>query len=94
MVGAVLIPGGSAPKLSGSVAFNEFNSAWKWTAAAEHRFTGTMMSLFGNGTYYNNSAGNGWELFGGGRVFFDRPGQTLQGHDFEMPFAAARAITF
>ncbi len=81
-------------KLTGSVAFNEFNSAWKWTAAAEHRFSGTMVSLFGDGTYYNNDAGDGWEFFAGGRVFFDRPGQTLQGHDYDVPFAAARATTY
>ncbi|MCP4383815.1 MAG: hypothetical protein GY798_20815 [Hyphomicrobiales bacterium] len=81
-------------KLTGSVAYNEFNAAWKWTAETEHRFDGTMMSLFVNGTYYNNDDGDGWEAFAGGRFLFDQPGQTLQGHDFEVPFAAGRAITF
>jgi len=81
-------------KLSASVAFNEFNTAWKWTAGAEHRFTGTKVSLFGEGTYYHNTFGDGWEVFAGGRVFFDRAGETLQGHDYEVPFAAARPITY
>jgi hypothetical protein len=81
-------------KLTGGVAFNEFNTAWKWTAGAEHRFTGTKVSLFGEGTYYNNTFGDGWEVFAGGRVFFDRPGQTLQGHDHDVPFAAARPNTY
>jgi hypothetical protein len=81
-------------KLMGSVNYNEFNAAWKLTGGAEHRWDGTMVSLFGEGTYYTNSQGTGWEVFAGGRVSLDRPGQTLQGHDFEVPFAAARAITF
>ena len=81
-------------RLTGMVAYNSFNTAWAFTAEAEHRFDGTMFSLFADGTYYNNDAGTGWEVFGGGRVFLDRPGQTLQGHDHDVPFAAARAITF
>lgn len=81
-------------KIKGSVDYNEFNAAWKLTAGAEHRFDGTMVSLFGEGTYYTNNQGTGWEVFGGGRFFFDQPGQTLQGHDHEVPFSAARAITY
>lgn len=81
-------------KMTGSVAYNEFNEAWKLTAGTEHRFDGTMLSLFGEGTYYTNDLGDGWEVFGGARFFFDQPGQTLQGHDYEVPFSAARAITF
>jgi hypothetical protein len=81
-------------KLTGSVSFNEFNTAWKLTAGAEQRFTGTMVSLFGEGNYYTNSQGTGWEGFAGVRAFFDRPGQSLQRHDHDVPFASARAITF
>lgn len=84
----------SNTKLTGSVSYNEFNAAWKLTGGAEHRWDGTMVSLFGEGTYYTNSQGTGWEVFAGGRLSFGQPGQTLQGHDFEVPFAAARAITF
>jgi hypothetical protein len=81
-------------KLTGSVSFNEFNHAWKFTAGAEHRFPGTMASILGEATYYTNDQGDGWELFAGGRLFLDRRGQTLQGHDYDVPFAAARAITY
>ncbi|HET7714618.1 MAG TPA: hypothetical protein VFK86_03240 [Bauldia sp.] len=81
-------------KFTGLVSFNDYNSAWMLTAGAEHRFQGTMASIFADATYYTNDVGTGWELFAGGRLFFDKPGQTLQGHDYEVPFAAARAITF
>ena len=81
-------------KLTGTVTYNDFNSAWMLSAGGEHRIAGTMASLFADATYYTNDTGNGWELFAGGRLFFDKPGQTLQGHDHEVPFAAARAITF
>jgi hypothetical protein len=81
-------------KLTGTVSYNQFNAAWKLTAGAEHRFAGTVVSLFGEGTYYTQNLGTGWEVFAGGRIFFDQTGQTLQGHDHEVPFAAARAITF
>jgi hypothetical protein len=81
-------------KLTGSVSYNQFNAAWKLTAGAEHRFDGTMFSLFGEGTYYTQNLGTGWEVFAGGRIFFDPPGQTLQGHGHDVPFAAARTITY
>ncbi len=81
-------------KLTGSVSYNEYNAAWKLTAGAEHRFDGTMVSLFGEGTYYTNDQGTGWEVFAGGRLMLDRPGQTLQGHDHDVPFAAARPIMY
>lgn len=81
-------------KFTGSVTFNDFNNAWMLSAGAEHRFAGTMASIFADANYYTNDVGDGWELFAGGRLFFDKPGQTLQGHDYEVPFAAARAITF
>ena len=81
-------------KFTGTVSFNEDNSAWMLSAGGEHRFAGTPASIFADATYYTNDVGNGWELFAGGRLFLDRPGQTLQGHDYEIPFAAARAITF
>jgi len=53
-----------------------------------------MVSLFGEGNYYTNDQGTGWEGFAGVRIFFDRPGQSLQSHDHDIPFASARAITF
>lgn len=81
-------------KLTGSVSFNQFNAAWKLTAGAEHRFTGSILSLFGEGTYYTQNLGTGWEVFAGLRLFLDQPGQTLQGHDLDVPFAAARTITY
>ena len=81
-------------RLSGVVTYTDLNSAWALTGGLEHRFPGTVASLFADGTYYTNDYGNGWELFAGARLFLDKPGQTLQGHDNDMPFAAARAITF
>jgi len=81
-------------KLTGVVTYTDLNSAWALTGGLEHRLPGTIASIFADGTYYTNDQGNGWELFAGGRLFLDKPGQTLQGHDNEMPFAAARAITF
>ncbi len=81
-------------KLTGTVTYNDLNDAWMLSAGAEHRIAGTMAGIFADATYYTNDTGNGWELFAGGRLFFDKPGQTLQGHDHDVPFAAARAITF
>jgi len=81
-------------RLTGTVTYNDFNDAWMLSAGGEHRIAGTMASLFADANYYTNETGHGWELFAGGRLFFDKPGQTLQGHDHEVPFAAARAISF
>jgi hypothetical protein len=81
-------------KLTGTVTYADLNNAWMLSVGGEHRIAGTMAGLFADATYYTNDTGNGWELFAGGRLFFDKPGQTLQGHDHEVPFAAARAITF
>ena len=81
-------------RLSGAVAYNDLNSAWALTAGLEHRLANTPISLFGDGTYSTNDNGHGWEVFAGGRLLFGKPGQTLQGHDHDVPFAASRAITF
>lgn len=81
-------------KVLGNVSYNTFNDAWKLTAGAEHRFGGTLASVFGEATYYTNTAGTGYELFSGLRLSFDQPGQTLQGHDRDVPFAAGRAIAY
>ena len=81
-------------KLAGSVTYTDWNNAWMLTAGAEHRFDGTQFSLFGSGTYYTNDNDDGYELLAGGRWFFDQPGQTLQGHDHEIPFAVARDVSY
>lgn len=81
-------------KLAGSVTYKDLSDAWTLTAGGEHRIAGTMASIFADATYYTDRYGEGWELFAGGRLFFDKPGQTLRGHDYDVPFAAARPITF
>ncbi len=81
-------------RLAGTVTYNDLGSAWGLTAGLEHRLAGTPISLFGDGTYYTNDGGHGWEVFAGARLLFGKPGQTLQGHDHDVPFAATRAITF
>jgi hypothetical protein len=81
-------------RISGSVGYKDLGGTWAFTAGLEHRLPGTLVSLFADGTYYTDDTGHGWELFAGGRLFLDKPGQTLQGHDHEVPFSAARAITF
>ena len=81
-------------KFSGIVSYADWDSAWMLTAGLERRFDGTQFSLFGSASYLTNDFGNGYELLAGGRWFFDQSGQTLQGHDSEIPFATARAVSF
>lgn len=60
-------------KLTGTVTYNDYNSAWMLSAGGEHRIAGTMASIFADANYFTNDTGNGWELFAGGRLFFDIP---------------------
>lgn len=81
-------------KLSGIVSYADVNSSWMLSTGLEHRFDGTQFSLFGAASYFTYDGGNAYELLAGGRWFFDQRGQTLQGHDSEIPYAVGRAVSF
>ena len=65
-------------------------------AALEHRFDGTMFSLFGSASWFtfNTTARTIAGSPRGARIFFDNPGGTLQQYDWSTPFPAARAVSF
>ena len=83
-------------KLSGTATFftSSDDNGWMLTAAAEHRFAGTMFGLFANASWFTfDNGGDAWEALGGLHLFFDG-GNTLQGHDNQIPFSTARTISF
>jgi hypothetical protein len=82
-------------KLTGAIDYYSTDpSAWQFTAALEHRWSGTPFSAFVSGTYVtaDNNNNNNWGLMVGARFAFDQPGSTLQSHDYEIPFAASPAF--
>jgi len=80
-------------KLSGSVSWTDWDNAWMLTAAAEHLINATPISIFASASYFTSDSGDGWEVLGGARYAFG-PIQSLQGHDWDVPFAAGRIISY
>ncbi len=82
-------------KVTGAVDyFSAKPNAWQFTAALEHRWTGTPFSTFASANYLTQSGSNSWGVMIGARFAFDQHGATLQSHDFEVPFAASTAVHF
>jgi hypothetical protein len=84
-------------KLTGAIDYySTDDNAWQFTAALEHRWSGTPFSAFVSGTYVTADSGssnnNSWGLLVGARFAFDQPGSTLQSHDYEIPFASSPAF--
>lgn len=80
-------------KVTGAIDYYSVNpNAWQFTAALEHRWSGTPFSTFASATYVTQGGGNQWGLLIGARWAFDQPGSTMQSHDFEIPFAASPAF--
>jgi hypothetical protein len=72
-------------KLAGAIGWSN-PDALAVSAGVEHLFDGTDISLFGNALYYTEGSFNSWQVTGGVRFFFHRPGGTLQQHDWDIPF--------
>ena len=86
-------------KLAGLVSYGTGggNSAWKLTANGEHRFAGSWLGLFAQASWFawdQNHSTDGWEAVGGVHLYFDRPGETLQQHDNDIPFSTPAALPF
>jgi hypothetical protein len=81
-------------KLTGAVTWADLNSSWMLTAAAEHLLSGTNFSFFLSSSYFTNDFNDGWEVLGGIRYAFGPPVESLQRHDWNVPFAAARIISY
>lgn len=81
-------------KFSAIATYADWNSSWMFTLGAEHRYDNTPFSLWVSASYFSNDDNDGWEAMLGARWAFDQPGQTLQGHDYEIPFAVGRTISF
>jgi hypothetical protein len=80
-------------KLTGAIDYYSTDpNAWQFTAAIEHRWSGTPFSGFLSGTYVTADSNNAWGFLIGARFAFDQPGSTLQSHDYEIPFASSPAF--
>ncbi|MBN8996907.1 MAG: hypothetical protein J0H94_16930 [Rhizobiales bacterium] len=80
-------------KLTGAIDYYSTDpDAWQFTAALEHRWSGSPFSAFVSGTYVTADNNNMWGILVGARWAFDQPGSTLQSHDYEIPFAASPAF--
>jgi hypothetical protein len=82
-------------KLAGIVAWESDPGTVMLAGGIEHLFAGTSMTGFARVSWF---AGGGqpdvWEVLGGARFFFHRPGTTLQQHDWDIPFAEATVVNF
>jgi hypothetical protein len=78
-------------RLGGELAYLSGDVPDTWSAAldAEYRFSGSPFSLWAEGKYTSIEAGPDadiWAGLVGFRVFMDGAGETLQGHDRQVPW--------
>jgi hypothetical protein len=83
-------------KLAALVGWAGGSSSNEWMLAGgiEHLFSGTNMTGFARIARFTDGSDGVWELTGGARFFFHRPGGTLQQHDWDIPFAEATVVNF
>lgn len=82
-------------KLAGIVGWWSDDGGWMLGGGVEHLFAGTNVTGFARANWFTEGGGyDSWEVLGGARFFFHRPGTTLQQHDWDIPFAEATVVNF